>query len=159
MEHDGREHFGRFYEEFEPGDIYKHWPGRTISTQDNDLFCQITMNHMPLHIDAHYAGQSQHGKILVVGLLVLSLAVGMSVADTSGKTIAALDYEEVKHLAPTFIGDTVYAQSTVLEKRLSRSQPDRGIIKIQTAVRNQRDETVMTFKRSFMAPVKGAARA
>ena len=152
MDYDRRNHFGRTFEQFETGDVYKHWPGKTITESDNNLFSLLTMNHMPLHIDANYSAQTQHGKILVVGLLVLSLAVGMSVPETSGKTIAALDYEEVKHIAPTFIGDTIYAQSKVLDTRLSKSRPDRGIIKIQTTVTNQRGEEVMTFKRSFMVP-------
>jgi acyl dehydratase len=160
MEYDFRERFGRYLEEFEIGDIYKHWPGKTINEHDNDLFCLLTMNHMPLHIDKNYAEQSQHGQRLVVGLLVLSIAVGMSVVDTSGKAVAALDYEEVKHHKPTFIGDTIYARTTVLEKRASASRPDRGIVKVETVVTNQRDEEVMSLKRSFMVYTReGAAKA
>ena len=150
MEHDFRDRFGRFYEDFEVGDVYKHWPGKTINEHDNDLFSLLTMNHMPLHIDRNYAEQTQHGKRLVVGVLVLSIAVGMSVVDTSGRAVAALDYEEVKHLAPTFIGDTIYAQTEVLERRLTSSRPDRGIVKVQTTVSNQTGKSVMSFKRSFM---------
>ncbi len=156
MEYDFQERFGRFYEEFEAGDVYKHWPGRTITEHDNDLFCMMTMNHMPLHIDKNYAEKSQHGQRLVVGLLVLSLAVGMSVVDTSGKAVAALEYEEVKHLGPTFIGDTIYAQTEVLEKRLTKSRQDRGIVRVQTTVTNQRGEKVMTLKRSFMVYTREA---
>ena len=159
MEHDFRARFGRVYEEFEVGDIYKHWPGKTINEHDNDLFCLLTMNHMPLHIDLAYAQTSQHKQRIVVGLLVLSLAVGMSVVDTSGKTVAALDYEEVKHIAPTFIGDTVYAQTEVLEKRLSSSRPDRGIVRVQTTVTNQKAEKIMTFKRGFMVYTREGAKA
>lgn len=158
METDGRDRYGKYYEEFNPGDIYKHWPGRTITESANELFCMLTMNHMPLHIDAHYAGQSQHGKILVVGLYVFSTVVGMSVIDTSGKTIAALDYEELKHTAPVFIGDTIYAETTVLDKRVT-SRPDRGIIHIETKATNQKGETVLTFKRRFMVPVHDAVKA
>jgi acyl dehydratase len=158
MEYDFQERFGRFYEEFEAGDVYKHWPGRTITEHDNDLFCMMTMNHMPLHIDKNYAEKSQHGQRLVVGLLVLSLAVGMSVVDTSGKAVAALEYEEVKHLGPTFIGDTIYAQMEVLEKRLTKSRQDRGIVRVQTTVTNQRGEKVMTLKRSFMVYTREAGK-
>ena len=159
MEHDFRERFGRYLEQFDVGDVYKHWPGKTINEHDNDLFCLLTMNHMPLHIDKHYAEQSQHQQRLVVGLLVLSLAVGMSVVDTSGKAIAALDYEEVKHLAPTFIGDTIYAETTVLDKRESASRPDRGIVRVQTVVTNQRGQQVLSLKRSFLVPKKSTADA
>ena len=156
MEHDFKDRFGRYFEEFEVGDVYRHWPGKTINTHDNDLFCMITMNHMPLHIDKEYAEQSQHGQRLVVGLLVLSIAVGMSVVDTSGKAIAALDYEEVKHIGPTFIDDTIYAATTVLDKRVSASRPERGIVRVETTVTNQRDQEVLSLKRSFMVTVKGA---
>ena len=157
MEYDFRDRFGRYYEEFEVGDVYKHWPGKTINEHDNDTFSLLTMNHMPLHLDKNYAEQTQHGQRLVVGLLVLSLAVGMSVVDTSGRAVAALDYEEVKHLAPTFIGDTIYAQTEVLEKRLSKSRPDRGVVKVQTTVTNQAGTQVMTLKRSFMVYTKSGA--
>tara|TARA_B100001245_G_scaffold198712_1_gene158079 strand:- start:77 stop:553 length:477 start_codon:yes stop_codon:yes gene_type:complete len=156
MEHDFKDRFGRYFEEFEVGDVYRHWPGKTINAHDNDLFCMITMNHMPLHIDKEYAEQSQHGQRLVVGLLVLSIAVGMSVVDTSGKAIAALDYEEVKHIGPTFIDDTIYAATTVLDKRVSASRPERGIVRVETTVTNQRDQEVLSLKRSFMVTVKGA---
>ena len=158
MEHDFRDRFGRYFDEFEVGDVYKHWPGKTINEHDNDMFALLTMNHMPLHIDKHYAEQSQHGQRLVVGLLVLSLAVGMSVVDTSGKAIAALDYEEVKHLGPTFIGDTIYARTEVLDKRLSKSRPDRGIVRVQTTVTNHRGKQVMSLKRSFMVLTKEGAQ-
>ena len=154
MEHDFRDRFGRLFEDFEVGDVYRHWPGKTINAHDNDLFCLLTMNHMPLHIDEAYATESQHGQRLVVGLLVLSLAVGMSVVDTSGKAIAALDYEEVKHVAPTFIGDTIYASTTVLDRRVSNSRPDRGIIRVETVVTNEKEQQVLTLKRSFMVPVR-----
>lgn len=150
MEHDFKDRFGRFFEEFEVGDVFKHWPGKTINEHDNDLFSLLTMNHMPLHLDLNYAKETQHGQRLVVGLLVLSLAVGMSVVDTSGRAVAALDYEEVKHLGPTFIGDTIYSRTEVLDKRLSKSKSDRGIVKVETTVSNQKGEKVMTLRRSFM---------
>ena len=152
MEYDFRDRFGRYFDEFKVGDVYKHWPGKTITESDNNLFCLLTMNHMPMHLDAYLAEQSQHKQRLVVGLLVLSIAVGMSVVETSGKAIAALDYEEVKHLAPTWIGDTIYAKTEVLDKRESKSRPSRGIVKVQTTVTNQRGETVMTLKRNFLVP-------
>lgn len=144
--------FGRYLEDFNVGDVYKHWPGRTITEYDDVLFCMLTMNHHPLHIDASYAAGTQYGKQVVVGTLVYSLAFGLSVPDTSGKAIANLEVEEIKHLAPTFHGDTIYAETTVLDKRESRSQPDRGIVYVETRATNQRGEQVLTFKRRFMVP-------
>ncbi len=135
------------------GDTYHHWPGTTINEYDNDLFSLLTMNHMPLHIDKAYAEASAHKQRLVVGLLVLSLAVGMSVVETSGKAIAALEYENVKHLGPTFIGDTIYSHTTILEKKLT-SKGDRGIVRVETWVTNQRNEKTMSLRRSFMVPLK-----
>ena len=149
---DAQEQFGKYYEDFTEGDVFKHWPGRTITEYDNVLFCMLTMNHMPLHIDANYARKSQYGQVLVVGLLPFSIAAGMSVSETSGKTIANLEYEEVKHLAPVFIGDTIYAETKVLDKRLSESKSDRGIIHIETRAYNQSGQTVLSFRRRFLAP-------
>ncbi|MBI3743507.1 MAG: MaoC family dehydratase [Chloroflexi bacterium] len=156
--HDFKERFGRYYEQFTVGDVFKHWPGKTINEHDNDLFSLLTMNHMPLHIDKAYAEKSPHKQRLVVGLLVLSLAVGMSVVETSGKAVAALEYEEVKHLGPTFIGDTIYASTEILEKRLLKSDQSRGIVRVQTTVTNQRGEKIMTLKRSFMVYSEEAGR-
>jgi len=149
--------FGRYYEEFNPGEIYRHWPGKTITETDNTLFCMLTMNHNPLHIDAHYAERTQHGQRLVVGLLVFSTAVGMSVSDVSGKCIANLEYEQIRHQGPVFHGDTIYAETTVLDKRESESKSDRGVVRVETRVRNQRGETVLTFRRRVLVPRKGFA--
>ena len=101
--------FGRYFEEFEVGQVFRHWPGRTISEADDTWFSLLTMNQHPVHIDAHYAAGTQHGQRLVVGPLVFSVVVGMSVADISGRAIANLDYSEVKHVGPVFHGDTIYA--------------------------------------------------
>ncbi|HVB21593.1 MAG TPA: MaoC family dehydratase [Ktedonobacteraceae bacterium] len=146
--------FGRCYEEFEVGDIYKHWPGRTITEYDDTLFSMLTMNHNPLHIDANYAEDTQHGQRLVVGPLIFSIALGMSVPDVSGKAIANLEFEYVRHLAPTFHGDTIYAETKVLDKQFSRSKPDRGIITVETIAYNQRGENVLSFKRRVMVPTR-----
>ncbi|WP_069801396.1 MaoC family dehydratase [Thermogemmatispora onikobensis] len=146
--------FGRCYEDFEVGDVYKHWPGRTITEYDDTLFCMLTMNHHPLHIDANYAAYTQHKQRLVVGALVFSIALGMSVPDVSGKAIANLEFEEVKHLAPTFHGDTIYAESRVLDKRLSTSKPDRGIVTVETVAYNQRGEMVLSYRRRVLVPTR-----
>lgn len=144
--------FGRCYEEFEIGAIYKHWPGRTITEYDDTLFCMLTMNHHPLHIDANYAETTQFKQRLVVGPLIFSIVVGMTVEDVSGKAIANLEFENVKHLGPTFHGDTIYAETTVLAKRLSASNPDRGIVTVKTVATNQRGEPILSFKRHVLVP-------
>ncbi len=152
---DGKDHFGRYLEEFQKGDIYKHWPGKTITESDNNLFCLLTLNRHPIHSDVEYAKSQTHGRILVVGPLVLSLVVGMSVADTSGKAIANLEYERITHDAPVFIGDTIYAESEVLDVRESRSKTDRGIVYIVTRAFNQNGERVLTLYRRFLVPKRG----
>ncbi len=153
---DGREAFGRYLEDFEPGQTFKHWPGKTITEADNHLFSLLTMNTNPLHIDENYMEEHQHGKILVVGTLVLSLVVGMSISDTSGKAIANLEYERVTHDAPVFQGDTIYAESEVLEVMESRTRPDRGVVYIESRAFNQRGERVLTMRRKFLTPKKGS---
>ena len=155
MDHDGREAFGSWYEDYQVGDIYKHWPGRTVNEYDDTLFSMITMNHAPLHIDEHYMSGSQFGQRLVNGLFVISLVVGMTVREISGKAIANLEYESVKHLGPTFHGDTIYAETEILEKRESRSKNDRGILYVETRAWNQKDETILTLRRRVMIPKKG----
>src|ERR671938_791532 len=140
--------FGRCLEDFNVGDVYKHWPGKTITEYDGHLFCMITMNHHPLHTNQHYAETStQFKRNVVVGNLVYSLALGMSVPDISGKAIANLEIESLKHENPTFHGDTIYAETTVLEVRESASKPDRGIVYVETRGYNQRGERVCIFRR------------
>ena len=143
--------FGRYLEDFEVGDIYKHWPGKTITEADDHLFCMITMNHHPLHTDAWYAeSQTQFGKNVVVGNLVYSLVLGMSVADVSGLAIANLEVETLQHKKPTFHGDTIYAETKVLDIRESQSKPDRGVVTVETWGFNQRGEEVCYFRRKLM---------
>jgi acyl dehydratase len=144
--------FGRYFEEFEVGQVFEHWPGRTISEADNTWFSLLTMNQHPLHIDGHYAEQTQHGQRLVVGPLVFSIVVGMSVADISGRAIANLEFEEVKHTGPVFHGDTLYARSRILDLRESTTKPDRGIVHLETIGLNQRGETVLTLRRRVLIP-------
>ena len=111
----GAHPYGRYLEEFEVGAVYKHWPAKTVTESDDHLFCLITMNHHPLHLNDVYAKQSQQGRNVVVGPLVYSLALGMSVSDVSGKAIANLATEELSHPAPVFHGDTLFCESEVLE--------------------------------------------
>ncbi len=111
----GAHPYGRYLEEFEVGAVYKHWPAKTVTEADDHLFCLLTMNHHPLHINDVYAKASQQGRNVVVGPLVYSLALGMSVSDVSGKAIANLATEELSHPAPVFHGDTLFCESEVLE--------------------------------------------
>jgi acyl dehydratase len=154
MEH--RRSFGRYLEDFDAGDRYIHWPGRTITDHDETWFSLMTMNQNPLHVDAAFAAGSQHGQRLVNGVFVLACGVGMSAVELSGQAIANLDYEHVRHVAPTYVGDTIYARTTVLDVRPSASKPDRGVVHAETEVVNQRDEVVMTYRRHVL--VKARAR-
>ncbi len=153
MVRDGRDSFGGYFEDFSPGDVYRHWPGKTITEADNHMFSLLTMNTNPLHIDENYMSEHQHGRILVVGPLVMSLVVGMSVPDTSGRAVANLEYESVRHVAPVFIGDTIYAESRILETRLT-SRSDRGVVYMESLGINQRGETVLTLRRRFLVPTR-----
>jgi acyl dehydratase len=152
----GSHPYGRYLEEFEVGAVYKHWPAKTVTEADDHLFCLITMNHHPLHINDVYAAQSQQGRNGVVGPLVYSLALGMSVSDVSGKAIANLATEELKHPAPVFHGDTLFVESEVLEKRESQSKLDRGTVKVHTRVHNQDGVLVAEFKRLVLVPRRDA---
>ena len=150
--------FGRSYEEFEVGATYKHWPGKTVTEFDDHMFCLLTMNHHPLHLDSHYAEETtQFGKNVVVGNYVYSILLGMSVPDISGKAIANLATESLSHPAPVFHGDTLFAETEVLEKRESRSKPDRGTVKVHTRVLNQDGTLVAEFKRLVLVPRKNPA--
>ena len=150
----GAHPYGRYLEEFEEGAVYKHWPAKTVTEADDHLFCLITMNHHPLHINDQYASQSQQGRNVVVGPLVYSLAVGMTVGDVSGKAIANLATEELSHPNPVFHGDTLFCESEVLEVRPSQSKPDRGIVKVHTRVYKQDGTLVAEFKRAVLVPRK-----
>ena len=141
---------GLYYEEFEEGAEIKHALSKTIFESDNNFFSLLTMNHHPVHTNVDYASRNQHGQPLVVGTLVFSLVVGMTVPDISGKAIANLGYEDIKHLAPTFIGDTLYARTRIISKRESKAKPDRGIIYVETVGYNQRGEDVISFRRNVL---------
>lgn len=144
--------YGRALEDFEIGDTIHHWPGRTITQADDHLFSLLALNQHPLHSDAHYASQTQFGRNVVNGTLVFSVGVGLTVNDISGAAIANLEYENIEHLKPTFHGDTLYSRTTILDKKESTSKPDRGVVYVETTVRNQREEDVMRFRRRLMVP-------
>lgn len=141
---------GQYFDDFEIGAEIKHSLSKTIFESDNNLFSLLTMNYHPLHTNIDYAAKNQHGKILVVGTLVFSLAVGITVPDISGKAIANLEYESVKHLNPVFINDTIYVRSKILDKRESNSKPDRGIIYVESIAYNQNGVDVLLFRRKVL---------
>ena len=149
--------FGRYFEDFELGVTYEHRPGRTLSEADNTWFTLLTMNTHPIHFDAEYARHSEYGRPVVVSTLTLAVLVGMSVSDTSQKAIANLGWEKIKLPKPVFAGDTLYAESTVLDKRDSESRPDQGIVTIRTIGRNQHREIVCEFERSILVMKRGNA--
>ena len=156
--HDAREErFGRWFDELVVGDLYRHWPGRTITEAEDHLFCMLTMAASPLHIDAHYAERElAGGRNLVVGTFVYAALLGMSVPDTSGKAIAALGTDGLRHVAPLHHGDTLYGESTVLEARPSSSRPGTGVVTIETRGFNQDGTLVCEFRRSFLVPMRGS---
>ncbi len=145
-----RETFGRYYEDFEVGDIYEHRPGRTISETDNTWFSLLTMNTHPLHFDAEYAKASEFGRCLVASPFTVALMLGMSVTDVSQKAIANLGWTNIKMTAPLYAGDTLTAESEVLAKRESKSRPDAGIVTVKTRGFNQAKVMVCEFERSIL---------
>lgn len=143
--------FGNYYEDFIVGETITHALTKTIFESDNNIFSLLTMNHHPVHINLDYATQQQHTKILVVGTLVFSTVVGITVQDISGKAIANLEYEEVKHINPVFINDTLNVRTIILDK-WETSGGNRGIVYVETIARNQNDEDVLSFKRKVLIP-------
>ena len=149
-----RESFGRYFEEFTVGDIYEHRPGRTISETDNTWFTLLTMNTHPLHFDAEFAKETEFGKCIVCSPFTVALMVGMSVTDVSQKAIANLGWKDIRMTAPLFAGDTLYAESEVLAKRLSKSRPTAGIVTVRTTGKNQDGTIVCIFDRSILVKKK-----
>ena len=152
-----RESYGRYLEDFTVGDVYEHRPGRTISETDNTWFTLLTMNQHPLHFDREYGARSEFGQVLVNSCLTLSLVTGMSVSDVSQKTVANLGWNDVKLTGPVFVGDTIYAESEVLEIRESKSRPTQGIVKIRTRGIKQDGSEVISFERAMLIPKRGHA--
>jgi itaconyl-CoA hydratase len=146
---------GRFYEDFEVGDLYEHALGRTITTTDNIWFTLLTQNTAPLHFDHHYAAQTEFGRPLVNSTLTLALVTGQSVSDVSQNVMANLGWDEVRLPHPVFEGDTVYSRSEVLEKRESNSRPDLGIVTVKTTGFNQEGKVVITYRRTVMVYKRG----
>jgi acyl dehydratase len=149
-----REDLGRYYDDFEIGAVYEHRPGRTITEADNIWFTNLTMNTHPVHFDKAYAEKTEFGQLLVNSTLTLAIVAGMSVSDTSQKAIANLGWKEIKLTAPVFIGDTIYSESEVLDKRESRSRPGQGIVTVKTTGRKADGTVFMEYERSFLIAKK-----
>lgn len=152
-----RESYGRYFEDFEVGDIYEHRPGRTIGEADNTWFTLLTMNQHPLHFDAAYTAKTEFGKPLVNSALTLAIVTGMSVSDVSQKAIANLGWDKIRLTAPVFVGDTVYAETEVLDKRESKSRPTQGIVTVKTTGKKADGTVFMTFERAVLVPKRGHA--
>ena len=141
---------GRFLEDFAVGDVYRHAHGRTVSDTDNTWFTLLTNNTHDIHFNADYAARTEFGRPLVVSTLTLAIVTGLSVPDVSQNAVANLGWDDVKLTAPVFAGDTIYAESEVLEVRPSASRPGQGIVRVRTRGFNQRDETILTFERTVL---------
>ncbi|QHC83730.1 dehydratase [Empedobacter brevis] len=140
---------GNYYDDFVVGETIQHSLSKTIFESDNNFFSLLTMNHHPVHLNLDYVQSHQHKQILVVGTLVFSLVVGMTVPDISGKAVANLEYESVNHLGPVFINDTIYARTIILDK-WETSKGDRGVVYVETIASNQKGEDVLSFRRKVL---------
>lgn len=142
---------GKYYDELEVGMRIQHHLGRTITEMDNVLFCSLTLNTQPLHINEDFASKTQFGQRIVNGIFTMGLVVGITVPElTEGTIIANLGYERVVHPKPVFHGDTIYVESEVLEMRPSKSNPDRGIVSLKHYARNQHGDIVCEIERAVL---------
>jgi acyl dehydratase len=150
---------GRYFEDFEVGDVYEHPLGRTVTETDNIWTTLLTQNTAPIHFDAHYAAQTEFGRRLVDSTFTLALVTGQSVTDVSQNVLANLGWDEVRLPAPVFEGDTIYSRSEVLECRESRSRPEVGIVTVATTGFNHEGTVVITFKRTLLVYKRGRGPA
>jgi acyl dehydratase len=154
------ERFGGYLEDYAVGDVFRHWPGKTITESENHLFCLLTMAANPVHTDHHFAEhESEFKRPVVVGTFIYSLLLGMSVPDISGRAIANLGASELRHTAPVFCGDTIYGVTEVLEARPSKSRPNAGVLTVRTDGFNQDDRKVCTFTRAVLLPRRPSGEA
>lgn len=152
--------FGGFLEDYEVGDVFEHWPGKTITEAEDHMFCLLTMAASPLHIDRHFGEtETEFGRNIAVGTYIYALLLGMSVPDISGRAVANLGLSELKHLAPVFHGDTIYGVTEVLAVRPSQSRRGQGILTVRTDGHNQAGVHVCTFTRSVLLPSRPAGDA
>ena len=155
--HRFRETYGRYFEDFNVGDVYEHRPGRTVIEADNIQFTLLTMNPHPIHLDRVFAAQSEFGRPLVNSTLTLAIVTGMSVTDVSYKAIANLGWNDIRLSAPVFAGETLYAESEVLDKRESKSRPTQGIVTVKTTGMKSDGTVFLSFERSVLVPKRGHA--
>ena len=148
---------GRFFEDFQVGDVYRHPLGRTITEADNTWFTLLTMNTNPLHFDAHYAEKGEFGRPLVNSALTLAIVLGQSVTDTSQNAVANLGWDQIRLTHPVYAGDTLYSESVVMGVRESKSRPHAGIVKVKTRGLNQHGDVCIEFLRTFMVYKADAA--
>jgi itaconyl-CoA hydratase len=149
--------FGRAFDEFEVGAVYRHWPGKTVTEYDHHLFCLLTMARHPLHLDAEYAKvATRYQQPLVIGSYVFSLLLGLSEADVAGMAITHKGFEKIEHLAPVMHGDTLYAESEVLAKSPVSGRPERGLVEVETRGKNQHGALIMRFSRKLVVPATAA---
>ena len=154
-DHRYRETSGLYYEDFVPGDVFEHRPGRTVLDVDNTYFTLLTLNIQEVHFDAAYAAKTEWKKMLVDSTFTLALVTGMSVRTVSAKVVANLGWDKVKATHPVFAGDTLYAESTILSKRDSKSRPTQGIVTVSTRGINQNGIEVMSFERTMLVHRRG----
>ena len=154
-DHRYRETSGLYYEDFVPGDVFEHRPGRTVLDVDNTYFTLLTLNIQEVHFDAAYAAKTEWKKMLVDSTFTLALLTGMSVRTVSAKVVANLGWDKVKATHPVFAGDTLYAESTILSKRDSKSRPTQGIVTVSTRGVNQNGIEVMRFERTMLVHRRG----
>jgi itaconyl-CoA hydratase len=154
-----RETQGLYFEDFSIGDVFEHRPGRTLTQADNIWFTLLTMNTQPLHFDEAYAAQTEWKRCLIDSTLTLAILTGMSVKTLTGHVVANLGWDHVRLTHPLFAGDTLYAESTILAKRLSRSRPGQGIVTAETRGVNQDGKVACTFERTFLVYERASAPA
>lgn len=150
-----RERFGRYYEDFQVGDIYEHRPNRTLTETDNTWFTLLTMNTHPLHFDAEYAKHSEFGRCIICSPLTVAVLVGMSVTDVSQKAIANMGWTNIRMTHPLFAGDTLSGETEVLSKRESKSRPNAGLVTVKTSGFNQNRVLVCDFERTILVAKRG----
>lgn len=154
--HRYRESHGLWYDEFDVGDIIEHLPGRTVTAADNTFMSLLSLNSHPLHIDAHYAAKTEFGQVVVSSLVTLAIVGGMTTNGTSARAIANLGWKDIRMLAPVFVDDTIYAETTVIAKRRSKSRSNAGIVTFETRGIKADKKPFMVFTRSALIPLKPA---
>lgn len=147
-----RETVGLYYEDFVVGMVIEHRPGRTVTEMDNVLMSTLSMNDAPLHIDSAYSASTKWGQPLVSSLVTLSIVGGMTARSTSGRATANLGWDNIRMTSPVFVGDTLYAESEIVSKRLSASRSGEGIVSCRTSGLKATSEVVLTYERSFLVP-------